>query len=98
MDLSVIEYVTTSLSNLNYKYNLSNIKFLLDFSYLLISIFYDYITLNPSYISSSEFYDYMIDDIFEYLEIYFLDDNGMLHFISQNKSIFFQSLNDLYDH
>ena len=97
MDLYVIEYVTSSLSNLNYNYSLSNIKFLLDFTYLLISIFYDYITLNPSYISSSEFYDYMIDDVFEYLEIYFLDDKEMLNFVSQNKSIFLQSLNDLYD-
>ena len=89
MDTVYSHYIYNSLSNLGYKYNYSNVKFMLDLSFLLISILNDYITLNPCYISQSEFYEYMVEDLFDYLQIYFLDDENMIQFILYHKFVIF---------
>ena len=90
MDIVYSQYINSSLTNIGYKYNYSNVKFMLEFSFLLISILNDYITLNPCYISQNEFYEYMIEDLFDYLQIYFLDET-MIQFILYHKSIIFNS-------
>jgi putative phage-type endonuclease len=58
---------------------------MLEFSVLLLSLLNDYITLNPCYISQTEFYEYMIEDLFDYLQIYFLNDKPMIQFILYHK-------------
>ena len=85
MDTDYSHYIYNSLSNIGYKHNYSNVKFMLELSLLIISLLNDYITLNPCYISQSEFYEYMIEDLFDYLQIYFLNDDVMIQFILYHK-------------
>ena len=96
MDIVYSNYIYNSLTNIGYNYTYSNVKFMLDFSFLLISLLDDYITLNPCYISQSEFYEYMVEDLFNYLQIYFLDEN-MLQFILYHKSIIFEDDINIFD-
>lgn len=93
MDTEYLQYIYSSLTQLGYNHTYSNVKFMLDFSFLLISLLDEYITLNPCYISHCEFYVYMIEDLFEYLQLYFINDKHMLQFIQYNQSILFHILN-----
>ena len=97
MDTDYSHYIYNSLSNLGYQYNYSNVKFMLELSFLLISLLNDYITLNPCYISQSEFYEYMVEDLFNYLQIYFSDDENMIQFILYHKSILQEEDNNIFD-
>ena len=85
MDTDYSHYIYNSLSNIGYKYNYSNVKFMLEFSFLIISLLNDYITLNPCYISQSEFYEYMIEDLFDYLKSIFV--NNQINILSYNHKI-----------
>jgi len=86
MDTYYSQYIFNSLLNIGYKYNYSSVKFMLEFSFLIISLLNDYVTLNPCYIGQSEFYDYMLEDLFDYLQIYFLNDDIMIQFILYHKT------------
>ncbi len=83
----LLQYIINCLNKIGYKITNKNIKFMLDFSFLLITILYDYITLNPLYISNSEFYEYMNDDLFLYLSEYFPEDDEINKFILFHKSL-----------
>ena len=85
--VNINQYITKCLDTLGYKISNKNINFLLDFSFLLINILYDYITCNPLYISNEEFYEYMNDDLYSYLSEYFSGDDEMTQFVLFHKSL-----------
>jgi len=85
--MEVLQYIINCLNVLGYKINNKNIKFMLDFSYLLINILYDYVTDNPLDISNSDFYEYMNNELYSYLSEYFLGDDEMIKFIQFHKSL-----------
>lgn len=93
MDTHHLQYIINSLSKIGYKNNYSNIKFMLDLSFLIISLLDDYITLNPCYISHCEFYDYMIEDLFDYLHLHFLNDESTRQFILYHRTNLFDTSN-----
>ena len=47
MDSVYSQYIYDSLTNIGYKYNYSNVKFMLDFSFLLLTLLNDYILARP---------------------------------------------------
>jgi hypothetical protein len=91
----IYDYFCGCLLELNYEVNGINASFLLNFSYLIIIILYDYVSLNPTFVSRSQFYEYMIEDLFEYLCLYFENDNPMLRFIKFHKNV--ENDNNIFD-
>ena len=82
---NLLQYIINCLNTLGYTTSYKNIKFMLDFSLLLINILYDYLTINPLFISNLDFYEYMNDDLFLYLLDYFYEDYEMNQFILFHK-------------
>lgn len=83
----LLQFIINCLNKIGYKITNKNIKFMLDLSFLIITILYDYITLNPLYISNPHFYEYMNDDLFLYLLEYFPEDDEINKFILFHKSL-----------
>jgi len=71
---------------------------MLDLSFLLITMINDYISLNTCYIGNSDFYPYMLEDLINYLEIYFVNDEKMIQFILYHKTtIFYKYDENIFD-